>query len=273
MLYQNLLIGTKPYHIRTTSYTGPQNHTGFQLHRHPDIELLYCLEGTYSVSVHNQTHQLQAGDLCVVGSMIAHEIFPKKVHCKTLTIDIGSVLLGEFFHSLASNSFAPVYHLAPEDPLRMLLEETAEIYCARTTFSELQLRGNLYKIGALLCEQNINSQAPEQNFQMVMKIEKALTLIYNHYAENISVDEAAAISGYSKSNFCAAFKKVVGDSFHHVLNQHRVNNACHLLRETAMPISDIALSVGFPDSKSFCRAFKQFLQTSPGTYRKLSGRI
>lgn len=267
MLYQSLLIGTKPYHI------GTGNQTGFQIHRHPEIELLYCIEGSYPVSVDHQTYQLQAGDLCVVGSMVSHEILRNPVPCQALTIMLGPVLLGEYFRALAENTFSPVYSLAADSMLRLLLEETARINRTRTTFSDLHLIGNLYRISALLCEQHQNEQTPVQDLKTVMKIEQALTLIYNHYTENITVEDAAKVSGYSKSNFCAAFKKVVGDSFHHVLNQHRVNNACHLLRETALPIGDIALSVGFPDSKSFCRAFKQFLQTSPGTYRKLSGRI
>lgn len=265
MLYQSLLTGTKPYLI------GSVNPNGFQIHRHAEIELLYCIEGTFPVSVDQQTYYLKTGDLCVVGSMVSHQILSNPTPCQTLFIMIGPVLLGEYFRSLAENTFSPVYSLAADSPLRLLLEETSDIRNSRTAFSDLHLIGNLYRISALICEQHQNAYTPVRDMKTVMKIEEALTLIFNHYTENITVEDAAAVSGYSKSNFCSAFKRVVGDSFHHVLNQHRVNNACHLLRETAMPIGDIAVSVGFPDSKSFCRTFKQFLQISPGTYRKLKG--
>lgn len=45
MLFQNLLMGSKPYHIAI----GRMN--GFQMHRHPEIEFLYCLEGSCDVVV------------------------------------------------------------------------------------------------------------------------------------------------------------------------------------------------------------------------------
>ena len=265
MLYQNLLTGPKPYHI------GVSRHAVFPLHRHPDIELLYCISGSYPVCVNQQNYTLQAGDLCIVGSMVSHGLLQNPKSGLSLTIEIGPVLLGEYFRVLAESTFEPVYTLAPDSLLRKLLEETAEIRREPNKFADLHLVGNLYRIGAILCEQYQNPSDNAQDLKTIIKIEKALTLIYEHYQDNITVEDAAAISGYSKSNFCAAFKNVVGDSFHHVLNQHRVNSACYLLRDTAMSIGDVALCVGFPDSKSFCRAFKQFLQTSPGTYRKMSG--
>ena len=63
-------------------------------------------------------------------------------------------------------------------------------------------------------------------------------------------------------------RTVTGDTFHNVLNRKRVQNACDLLRETNMQISEIAAQVGFEETKSFCRVFKATVGSTPGQYRK-----
>lgn len=262
MLYQHILTGPKPFQV------GVGEHLAYPVHRHPDLELLYCLSGEVSVSIEHELYTLRTGDLCVVGSMLKHEMQDNTQPSSALVIIMGPGLLGEYFCPLADNTFAPIYALPPGSALRELLEETARIHASGNPFSNLHIMGNLCRIGAMLCEQHKNAEPSVQNLKMVMKIEQALALINNRYSENITIGDAAAVSGYSKSNFCAAFKKVTGHSFHHVLNTHRINIACYLLRDTNMPIGEIATAVGFSDTKHLCRVFKTVMHTSPGEFRK-----
>ena len=266
MLYQHILTGPKPFQV------GVGEHLAYPIHRHPDLELLYCLHGEVSVSIEHEQHILRAGDLCVIGSMLTHEMQENTQTSSALVIIMGPGLLGEYFRNLADNTFSPVYALPPESALRGLLEETARIHSSGNPFSNLHIMGNLCRIGAMLCEQHKNAEPPVQNLKMVMKIEQALALINNRYSEDITIADAAAASGYSKSNFCAAFKKVTGHSFHHVLNRHRITNACYLLRDTNMPIGEIATAVGFSDTKHLCRVFKEAMHVSPGEFRKFSAQ-
>ena len=53
-----------------------------------------------------------------------------------------------------------------------------------------------------------------------------------------------------------------------MLNRHRIDVACLKLKEQNTNIEDIALSVGFNDSKSFCRVFKKLLGKNAGEYKK-----
>ena len=266
MLYQHILTGPKPFQV------GVGEHLAYPIHRHPDLELLYCLHGEVSVSIEHEQHILRAGDLCVIGSMLSHEMQENTETSSALVIIMGPGLLGEYFRNLADNTFSPVYALPPGSALRGLLEETARIHSSGNPFSNLHIMGNLCRIGAMLCEQHKNAEPPVQNLKMVMKIEQALALINNRYSEDITIADAAAASGYSKSNFCAAFKKVTGHSFHHVLNRHRITNACYLLRDTNMPIGEIATAVGFSDTKHLCRVFKESMHVSPGEFRKFSAQ-
>ncbi len=140
--------------------------------------------------------------------------------------------------------------------------------CGGKTLSfELCTVGELYKLSAALVSlYGENSAAAESAGKR--RIGKALELIYLNYQSVVTVDEAACVSGYSKSHFCRNFKLVTGMSFHSYLESFRIANSSALLRSTDYPIGKISESVGYNDTRSFCRAFKSVTGMTPMQYRK-----
>lgn len=63
-------------------------------------------------------------------------------------------------------------------------------------------------------------------------------------------------------------KKTTGRTVMHFVNQMLGIEASNLLLHTDMAISEIASSVGFADSASFCKFFVRQMQMSPRQYRK-----
>jgi AraC-like DNA-binding protein len=49
-----------------------------------------------------------------------------------------------------------------------------------------------------------------------------------------------------------------------------MENACQLLRRTAMSVTDIALSVGFNSSQYFSTVFRRYTGRTPGAFRQTS---
>ena len=278
MLYQKLLVGEHPYMISVG------NTISYGLHRHWEIELSYCMEGQYTIAINNRSQCLHAGDLMVLNPMAAHE-FPEdsQVPACRMTIVLGPGLLGEFFEPFVNMvPSGRVFHLQDEKnnnpaygQLTCLLEETAHLHLNRTEFSGLEIMGNLHKISALilkLLSEDNGVPLRIQSVRDVEKIEQALEIIYDRYGENLDLDTVSRMCGYSKSNFCKIFKRVTGDTFHNVLTRHRVEIACLHLKESTASIDNIGSTVGFSDSKSFCRTFKKLIGESPGTYRKKSAK-
>ena len=276
MLYQKLLVGENPYMIAVGDAFC------YRLHRHREIELSYCRSGQYTILIDNRECCLHAGDLMVVNPMAAHE-YPEDGSASAcrMTIVVGPSLLGEFFESFVSMSpNSSVFHLQDEKDVNTsyaqlicLLEETAGLHLNRTEFSGLEIKGNLYKISALVLQLLSRANAltlPTQSVRDVEKIERALEIIYDRYSESLDLDMVSQVCGYSKSNFCKIFKRVTGDTFHNVLTRHRVEIACLHLKESTSTIDSIATMVGFSDAKSFCRTFKRMTGERPGTYRKES---
>lgn len=266
MLYQKLLMGKNPYVVAL----GPAN--PFQHHCHPEIELSYCLEGQYAVLVNGRKLELSEGDLLVINPMVPHE-FPKNSgEGQRLTVELGPGLLGELFDHFSRLRPEPgILRLKEEAsyrPLVAVLEETAGYRREPSEFSGLLLRGNLYRISGMLLELLAREKPAGSIRSDAVKIEKALDIIYNHYNEPLELETVAQKCGYSKSGFCRVFKAVTGDTFHSILNRHRIEIACLRLKIAGEPVERIAAEVGFADAKSFCRVFKAQMGISPGAYRK-----
>jgi len=241
------------------------------------------MAGEYTVVIDNREHCLRTGDLMVVNPMTAHEYLEdSSASACIMTVVAGPSFLGDYFESFASMApNASVFHLredkdsnASYTPLICLLEETAKLYLNRADFSGLEIKGNLYKISALILKllSEVNAfPLPTQSVRDVEKIERALEIIYDRYSEPLDLDMVSQVCGYSKSNFCKIFKRVTGDTFHNVLTRHRVEIACLHIKESTATIEGIATMVGFSDAKSFCRTFKRIRGHSPGAYRKKRG--
>jgi len=270
MLYQSLLIGEKPYYISLGSVGR------FREHRHPEAEFIYCLDGSFSITVEKASDTVRAGDIALVAPMTAHEFHnaadPQR---HTLVIEVGPILLKSHFGALSKAAFTPFVHTLDNRSenrirLRELLEETAELCRASDEYTELLIAGNVYKICAYILREFSAGGSASGDLRAVANIERALALIHDRFAEPLTVEQAASVTGYGKSNFCRIFKNITGDTFHNVLNRHRVENARCYLDETALPIAEIAPLVGFADAKTFCRVFKAVKGISPGQYRRKS---
>ena len=270
MLYQHLLMGPRPY------FVGASQMNTFAEHRHPELELSFCVSGSYQICIDKKVYTLHPGDLAIVGPMVSHGIPENSTAiCRGLTVMAGPMLLAEYYDFFTHAQWTfPVLHLAssPQDePLHALLLETARLRANPDDFSDLAIKGNLYKIfGFLLsyCTAASGDKGSFKKLRNVQKIEQALELIHTRFAEPLTVDQVAALTGYGKSNFCKIFKEITGQTFHHVLNSHRLQNSLLLLENTFLSVEEIAQQVGLTDGKTFCRIFKLAYGVTPGAYRK-----
>lgn len=97
---------------------------------------------------------------------------------------------------------------------------------------------------------------------------RALEYIQEHYRESISVEQIASYVQKSPNYFSAVFKKEVGVSFSLFINQLRINEAKRLLKETMLPLSEIAVLAGYSDYAYFVSVFKKLEGCSPSNLRK-----
>ncbi len=99
-------------------------------------------------------------------------------------------------------------------------------------------------------------------------IEKALDFIHERFFEDITVEQMAEQARMSKYHFIRTFRGVVGDTPYHYLALYRIHQSQKLLAETSLSVQEIALQVGFANSKNFIACFKKHVFVTPSQYRQ-----
>ena len=85
--------------------------------------------------------------------------------------------------------------------------------------------------------------------------------------EEWPVRRLARVSGVSEAHFARSFKQAFGVPPHRYLLTRRVERAKALLRETDLPITDIAFQTGWRSLGTFGRTFRDITGENPGAIR------
>jgi transcriptional regulator GlxA family with amidase domain len=91
--------------------------------------------------------------------------------------------------------------------------------------------------------------------------------IETHLEETISIQALAAMVGLSMCHFARAFKQSQGMAPHDYLVHCRVRRVQELLADTDLPLSEIAIAVGFADQSHCARRFRELVGLTPSRYR------
>lgn len=87
------------------------------------------------------------------------------------------------------------------------------------------------------------------------------------FNEEWPIRRLAQVSCVSAPHFARSFKEAFGVPPHRYLLTRRIERAVALLRETDLPITDIALSTGWKSLGTFGRTFRDVTGKNPGEVR------
>ncbi len=99
-------------------------------------------------------------------------------------------------------------------------------------------------------------------------MEKMLLFVHTRYAEKITLKTLVEHFHINRTTVNELFKKNTGESVISYIIQLRIEASLLMLRDTGLPINEIAYRVGFEDITNFCRIFKKMMCCSPSQYRK-----
>jgi len=94
--------------------------------------------------------------------------------------------------------------------------------------------------------------------------------ILAHLDEKLSLEMLAQQAGFSAYHFSYLFRQTTGRTLHQFVLDRRIEQAQHLLSETNLPLSQVALTVGFQTQSHFTQVFKNHLGVTPRQYRQQS---
>jgi AraC family transcriptional regulator len=100
-------------------------------------------------------------------------------------------------------------------------------------------------------------------------LRRASDYMNDRLGDDISLSELAGICGLSAGHFAFAFKQSTGVSPHAWLRRQRIDAAKAMLRRGDLPLSSIAVSIGFASQSAFAVAFRKETGMAPTVWRRL----
>jgi LacI family transcriptional regulator len=102
-------------------------------------------------------------------------------------------------------------------------------------------------------------------------VSKALRFIHQHVDRPIQVDEVAQAAGLYRRGLERRFHKYLSRTILEVCRESRASHIAEVLRESALPLEEIAYQCGFSQTSHLTRFFSSVRGETPSAYRKRIG--
>jgi AraC-like DNA-binding protein len=252
-------------------------------HYHPEVELIYFLEGGTSAVIGNSFQEFEEGDLVLLGANFPHVLQESKTFTKQHPDIQPFGLIVQFVESFLGNDFLlkpelkPVKDLLHRAQRGIKFKATAVSQVAKILQS-MPLANDTRKLLQLLEVLLLLGESPDFEYMTPQgytydfsydegRMRKVHEYVYKHFAEKISVADVAAVANMTESSFCRYFKSRTLKHFSHFLNEVRVAHACKVLR-SGQSATDACVESGFNSQAHFNKKFLEIMKMTPRAYQR-----
>lgn len=255
-------------------------------HTHDFLEIVYICSGSGIHQVNGKEYRVIQGDVFFINFKVTHGFKP-------LTEDfrwINCVFLPEVFNSSLINSdnaedlleimlFKPIFSGKIDSLFGVsILNRQEEFdYIFRSMLKEYETQ----KIGHQLILQSyltillskifrFTLEEKEENKDLLKNkiVSQVICYLKDNYSKPFTIDEIARQVFLSPTYFSSLFKSTTGSTVIEYIHRIRIEEACRLINEKNIKISEVISEVGYSDSKFFYSIFKRYVKMTPGQYKK-----
>ncbi|MBR5587215.1 MAG: helix-turn-helix domain-containing protein [Clostridia bacterium] len=235
----------------------------FPAHSHDFIEIVYMCSGHTTHIIDGKTLLLGEGDFLIMKSGTMQEILPAGKN----DIAVNFIVRSDFFEetintfSISLPSFSEYLHFSVPEllPVHNLAENLIWLLLGDAPRSIKQCRLTLgLLLTTLIKSRNTSGEA----------VEHVLAYIDENYKDG-SLSYISETLHYDFSWLSREIKMRTGKTYTDLVQEKRLSEACFLLRNTDMNVSDIAVRVGYNNISYFHRLFARYFGMSPHKYRML----
>lgn len=258
-------------------------HFTFPWHYHSELEIVYVIKSYGNRYVGDSVEEFSDGDLVLLGSNLPHywknhdDFYKNNPHLKVRGIVI------QFPPSLIYNREFPEFRNIKD--LLELSERGIQFREATRQIVDPKIHRILnaeglerYLILIEILETMSNSKdcrflaSPDTKHVLPKgidsRLEKILYFLRNNYTEEHSIKKLSNLIGMNETAFCRYFKSKTGKTVIEYLHDIKIGQACKLLLENKLTISEIAYQCGFNNISNFNRIFKRKTNFTPSAYYK-----
>lgn len=250
-------------------------------HWHNGLEIIYLISGAIQLNIDGEICNLKSGGFAVVNSKTIHSVVCREksrhlllqIPYETLKKNIPNIDLIMF------NCVCP----SPDDknleyrPIRDNLEKLRQLYEAPRDDGFLLLFNSLvfdmlYKMIKRF-KSTADPTIKKKIDKNIQRLGVVLQYARQHYAENITLNDAAETVALNREYFARFFRKYMGMTFMEYVFAIRLEHVYHDIMTTDYTIGSIADKNGFCNNyKLFVKKFKEQYGCSPGEARKRASK-
>ena len=241
-------------------------------HWHTSVELLMVLEGSIEITINGMPYNLEEEDIILINSNTIHEIHSSNAVLIALQIKLSK--FRQFQTDLSSLVFDCNSSLDSDydryNNLRFTIASLIQSNAYHSDGTDYQNYSLSYYLIAQLLD-NFKADTSDTLITQQKHMERLthiITYINDHYHENLTLNDLAAIEGLSVPYLSQFFNKHMGVKFTQYYTGVKLEHALSDLITTNDSIETIAVNNGFTESHSFVRAFKNQYNMLPSAYRK-----
>lgn len=220
-----------------------------------------------SVGGKRVSHPLRRGQVNFVPPDVPIELeYPASHSCLHLTLPADR--LEQFIRTSGARHLEPIQAERNERMAQMIAMIDREVRDPGFA-SDLMVDGLTRALLTLLARHSEQADAALDRFYLPpTKLRRVLDHIEANLDGTLCLTDLASVADLSVFHFSRMFKLATGESPYHFVGSRRLARAERLLRETDMPLSELALECGFASQSHFNAAFRKALGISPGRYRR-----
>lgn len=250
-----------------------------KLHQHEEIQLCAIVKGEGSIVVGDSINEYKSGDVLIIGSNVPHVFKSDISNCSTTfmqTLFFTKTSFGERFFELGDfTEIQQIFSISESGGiLTSNKEEVLKLFLSLKKASNLERFILFLKIVNELLKAEIK---PLSTFIYPRKysdnegkrMSNIMEYTMNNFQKEISLNTIAEISYMTPNAFCRYFKQRTNKTFFQFLIEVRIENACRLLKNKDLLITEVSEKSGFKNISNFNRKFKDTKGITPSKYRSL----
>lgn len=248
-------------------------------HWHREMELIFILNGHATINMDGERYEVKPLDVIVMDYAKIHEVTYALFRTMGICIHISKQLLRRYLpeNGPIAVRCAPQNLLPEQQPYYMelcgILKELTILYVSQKSTYRLRSTALILELLACLIEhfsEPVTDTGAETKAGSMERLDQICTYVEHHYAEEITLGEAAEEAGLNKEYFCRFFKQNMGTSFIQYVNQVRLGHIYQDLLYTDGSVQEIMERHGFYNQKLFYRMFKERYDCTPRQLKDLA---
>jgi AraC-like DNA-binding protein len=254
-------------------------------HYHPEVELIYFIEGKSNGVIGNGFEHFEEGDLVLLGANFPHvlqenkEFARENPHCKPfgLIIQFTEDFMGPEF--LKKPELKSIDSLVRKSQRGIRFRKTTVTKVSQSLLTmhkqtETRKLITLLDILSTLSEEKAHEYltAKDYNYNESYDGDRMRLIneyVYQHFTEHVTIKEIAAVANMTETSFCRYFKSRTLKHFSLFLNEVRISYACKLLSNTDYSITEVCFESGFNALSYFTRQFKKTTNLTPQEFQRI----